>query len=98
MIETQQTISQWAEQTFGPAGSNLRVAVRANQEMAELLTRLAINDNDPAAATEIADIVITLYRVATRLNKDIDAEVQRKMAINRAREWELDGSGCGQHK
>jgi hypothetical protein len=37
VIEDQESISAWADQTFGPASSNARVAARANEVMAELL-------------------------------------------------------------
>lgn len=97
MSETQQTISQWANETFGPSGSNARVAARANEEMAELLRALTVDDNHPKAVEEIADIVIILYRVATRLGCDLHAEIDRKMAINRQRVWRQDGSGHGYH-
>src|SRR5262245_54112167 len=95
-MENQFTISEWAEQTFGPAGSNVRVAVRANEEMAELLRALTVDEKHPKAAEEVADIFV-LYRVATRLGVDINAEIERKMAINCKREWKLDGSGHGYH-
>jgi hypothetical protein len=96
-IETQKSISDWAVQTFGPTGSNLRVAIRANEEMAELLTILARNDNDLRAAEEAADLFIVLCRLFERLGVDFWAEIERKMKINRARSWTPDGSGCGQH-
>jgi hypothetical protein len=96
-MENQFTISAWAEQTFGPAGSNVRVAARANEEMAELLRALSVDEKHPKAAEEVADIFIVLYRVATRLGVDIHAEIERKMANNRKREWKLDGSGHGYH-
>lgn len=95
--ETQQTISEWIEETFGPAGSNARVVARANEEMAELLRDVTIDDAHPKAAEEIADVFIVLYRVATRLGVDIHELIDRKMAVNRARRWKLDGSGCGYH-
>lgn len=95
--EDQYTISAWATATFGPVGSNLSVAVRANQEMAELMRALAIADTHPKAAEEVADIVIILYRLADRLGVDLHAEIDRKMAINRGRTWLLDGNGHGQH-
>jgi hypothetical protein len=44
MIETQATIDEWRVATFG-TGSTLRAAIRANEEMAELLRCLA----DPCA-------------------------------------------------
>jgi len=49
--ETQETISQWAEETFGPVGSNASVAARANQEMSELLRALTSNDDNPGSCT-----------------------------------------------
>lgn len=95
--ENQISISEWANETFGPAGSNIRVAARANEEMAELLRALTVDDNNPKAAEEVADVFIVLYRVAWRLGVDIHHEIDKKMAINRKREWNLDGSGHGYH-
>lgn len=95
--ENQQTISQWASETFGEPGSNLRVAIRANTEMAELLRCLATDDAHPEAAEEVADVVIVLQRLATRLGVDLRQMVDTKMAINRKREWLLDGQGHGYH-
>lgn len=95
--ETQYTVSQWAELTFGPAGSILRVAVRANEEMAELLHAISVEDL-VKAKEELADVIIVLSRVATRLNCDMIVEVDKKMRINRSREWKLDGTGHGYHK
>lgn len=96
-METQAKISEWCEATFGPSSSNARVAARANEEMAELLRALTVDDKHPKAAEEIADVVIILSRLATRLGADLQAEVDRKMAVNRARVWKLDGSGHGYH-
>lgn len=95
--ETQESISAWATATFGPAGSNLSCAIRANREMAELLTALSRDDNDPKAAEEVADVVICLMRLMARLNADIQDAINRKMAINRGRKWKLDGDGHGSH-
>lgn len=97
MTETQATISSWADAAFGVPKSNLRIAVRMQAELSELLDKLAVNDTDPAAAEEVADIFIVAARLMERLGVDLQAEVQRKMAINRTRRWRLDGSGCGQH-
>lgn len=95
--ETQASISRWAFDTFGPASSNVRVATRANEEMAELLRALAADDKHPKAAEEIADVVIVLYRLATRLEVDLHEVIDRKMATNRNREWNRDNSGHGYH-
>ncbi len=97
MAETQESISQWCEATFGPTGSNARVAARANEEMAELLRALTVDDAQAKAPEEIADIVIILFRLATRLGVDLQQEIDRKMAVNRRRVWNLDGSGHGYH-
>lgn len=101
MIETQESISLWASETFGESGSNLRVAIRANEEMAELLRCLSVDDNNPKAAEELADVAIVLARLAVRLKADVvdvyGDEVNRKMAINRQRVWKRDGSGHGYH-
>ena len=97
MKETQATITEWIETTFGSAGSNARVVARANEEMAEILRAVTIDDNHPQIVEEIADVFIVLYRVATRLGVDIHEEIDRKMAVNRTRKWTLDGSGCGYH-
>ncbi len=97
MIENQISVSNWADETFGPSGSNARVAARSNEEMAELLRALTADDNHPKAAEEVADIVIILYRLATRLGIDLHQEIDRKMAINRDRIWNLDNTGHGYH-
>jgi NTP pyrophosphatase (non-canonical NTP hydrolase) len=96
-METEATIVAWADETFGPTSSNIRVAARANEEMAELLRALSADDNHPKAAAEIADVVIVLMRCARNLGTTVDAEVQRKMAINRGRIWNKDSTGHGYH-
>lgn len=98
MKENFETISQWADETFGPSTTNLRIATRANKEMGELLTALSINDSDQKAVEECADIHIVLCRIVRNLGGNFDEAIERKMQINREREWELDGSGHGQHK
>ena len=97
MPETETSIVEWADATFGRTSSNIRVAARANEEMSELLRALSVDENHPKAAEEIADIVIILMRVASQLGTTIAAEVDRKMAINRERVWKLDGTGHGYH-
>lgn len=95
--ENQFTISEWAEKTFGPVGSNARVCARANEEMAELLRALTSDDDDLEASEEIADIVIVLYRLADRLGVDLHECVDHKMLINRTRVWKRDDTGHGYH-
>jgi NTP pyrophosphatase (non-canonical NTP hydrolase) len=95
-VESQATINEWITSTFGETGSNFSVAARANQEMAELLMALAVDDDHPKAVEEAADIVIVLYRLAERRGMDLHAEIDRKMAINRARRWNV-ANGHGYH-
>lgn len=98
MRETQETIRTWGLATFGEARNNLLLAARANDEMAELLSELARDDNSPKAASEIADVVICLYRLAARMGVDVACAVDDKMAINRQRQWVTSGDGVGKHK
>lgn len=95
--ETQYTVSNWASGTFGTAKSNACIAARANEEMAELLRALTADDEHAKAREEIADIVIVLYRLATRLGFDLSSEIDAKMKVNRKRVWKLDGTGQGHH-
>jgi NTP pyrophosphatase (non-canonical NTP hydrolase) len=48
-------------------------------------------------AAEAADVLIVLYGVAHMRGFDLHAEVDRKMAINRARRWKANGDGTGYH-
>jgi NTP pyrophosphatase (non-canonical NTP hydrolase) len=95
--ETQVTVSDWADRAFGPATSNIRIAARANEEMAELLRALSIDDRSSKAPEEIADVVIILYRLARNLGADLHTEINLKMAVNRGREWKRDATGHGYH-
>lgn len=96
MAETQATINAWIAETFGEAGSNLSVAARTNEEMAELMMALAVDDRHPKTVEECADIVIILYRLAERMGQDLHAAVATKMAVNRARKWAV-ANGHGYH-
>jgi len=90
-------ISTWADETFGNVSSHARLAARANEEMAELL-RAATSDAAPEILLqEIADVVIPLFRLADRCGGDLMQAVDAKMAINRTREWNKDGTGHGYH-
>lgn len=72
MTETQASINEWVEQTFGPSASLLRIATRANEEMAELLHALSASDY-ASAAKEVADTIIVLCRLSQRSNFDLIA-------------------------
>ena len=96
-IETQSTITEWANDTFGRAKSNLSIAARALQEMSELITKLSADDKHVHAYDELADVEIVLARLWENLQYDRQTEINRKMRINRGRTWNLDGNGHGQH-
>ena len=93
----QEAISQWASDTFGPVRSNFTIAARANEEMAELLTCLAKDDNDPHAREEVADVIITLCRMVSRLGGNMAQDVRAKMEVNVRRKWKSRGDGMGDH-
>ena len=46
---------------------------------------------------EVADIYIILCGVASEIGCNIAVEVDRKMAINRARRWRITDEGHGYH-
>ncbi len=95
--ETQESITKWANETFGRSASNLRIAIRANEEMAELLRALSVDDAHEKALEECADVVIVLLRLISYLGGDLNEAIDQKMAINRSRQWNLDGNGHGYH-
>lgn len=99
MVWTQQQISDWADRTFGTAYDALTIGVRANEEMAELLTALAADRVGESAKVmeELADVVIVLKRLAAIHGGDLDAAIDRKMDINAKRDWKLRGDGTGFH-
>lgn len=96
MRETSQSIAQWALETFGPLRHPMRAAVRANEEMAELLV-MSATGNHAMIPEECADIAICLARLCDVYGVDLFLEIDRKMAVNRARNWKRDGTGCGYH-
>jgi len=96
MIETQETINQWQLETFNCA-SPLRIAVRANVEMAELLHELIQPDNDQSIGLECADITIMMMGICGALGISLQDQIDYKMAINRKREWAVTPDGRVQH-
>ncbi len=86
-----QAIVQWATETFGPVTPEAALD-RAALEWNEL------TDPDRAPTPEeAADVVICLAAHVAAAGGDLAAEVERKMAINRARAWVSNGDGTGRH-
>lgn len=97
-IETSKTIAQWGTETFGDAASVKAYAVRAQEELAELIEAIESGEPNQNIAYEAADVTILLHRVTGTLGLELYDAVDEKMAINRKREWRPDGNGVGQHK
>lgn len=73
MTETQETISTWAVDTFGSAGTHASVTARALREACELAQLLARPDGeapDLEVVMECADVAIVICRRAER--EDLD--------------------------
>lgn len=90
-------VTEWARQTFGTA-TPTRAAVRANEEMAELLKAACADWRErDKIMEEAADVVIVLCHLAGSLDEDLGRAIEKKMAKNRLRTWRLDGDGAGYH-
>ncbi len=94
--ENQESIQAWAEDAFGEPANVMRLVVRANMEMAELL-REAQGSDPFVIALEAADVLILLYRVVEACKFDLHRMVDEKMKINRKRKWIKAGDGTGYH-
>jgi hypothetical protein len=76
---------------------NLSRAIRAAEELAELIELLVADDNAAKAPEEVADIDIVLRGIDAAHGVERATMVDGKMAKNRARSWKLTGDGHGQH-
>ena len=94
--ETSNSIRVWGDETFGKVSDLSALVARARGELDEL--DQAIRANDAAEiGREAADIVILLHRLVALAGMDLAAEVDAKMAVNRARKWKAAGDGTGGH-
>ena len=75
----------------------MRKAVRAQEEMTEVLLAVARDLPPSEVVKELADVLIVMYDMAERLGYDLHATVDAKMEVNRKRVWEKDGTGCSYH-
>lgn len=91
--ETVQSVTEWANETFGPATIQRQVE-RAKEEFSELEQIMSVPCHPNKLAEEAADVVICLYRVIGTLDPEA---INKKMAKNRARKWNVGPDGCGQH-
>jgi len=95
-MELQTAISQWGDEAFGPVRDPIALVDRARLELTELADAVSAGEGAEIGG-EIADVVIILYRLADQFGLDLDAEVLRKLEINRARRWSAAGDGTGRH-
>ncbi len=94
--ETSNTIRVWGDATFGEVKDLTALVSRARGELDEL--EEAIRARDMAeAGREAADVVILLHRLVALAGMDLNEQVDTKMAINRARTWNVEGDGTGGH-
>lgn len=97
MKETGLTIGKWALDTFGDDANAHVLAARANEEMAEFMIEVARRGTPSQQMLEAADVVIVLAHWCSRWGVDLFEFVDKKMLINREREWNLKGDGTGYH-
>ena len=94
--ETSNSIRVWGDETFGKVGNLSALVARARGELDEL--DQAIRAKDTAEiGREAADVAILLHRLVALAGLDLAAEVDAKMAVNRARRWKPAGDGTGGH-
>lgn len=101
MSENQKSITEWAQLVFGVVARREMLVARCNEEMAELLSLVAQPPGGVTSlqvGTECADVFIVLCQIADAYKVDLQASVNYKMKINRARTWVTDGNGLGQHE
>ena len=96
-LENSATVNQWVAEAFGATDNEFRRVSRCNEEMSELITAIASDLASDKIAEEAADVAILLHLICARRGRDLGKEVDRKMAINRKREWAVDETGCGYH-
>lgn len=96
MKESQKSIAAWAEQVFGPVAEPVSLVKRAAIELDELTQ--AVRDQDAQEiGREAADVVILLSRLMHEYGLSLEEEVDKKMILNRERNWVSAGDGTGTH-
>lgn len=88
-MENQQTICDWARETFGTTGKDIEPIVKKlKEEFSELFEELSsTKTTQKRCLNECADIYIVLVQLANALGGSLQNEVDAKMVVNRARKW-----------
>jgi len=89
--ESFESMRQWGEETFGP-GEASRLVERAREEMENELIPAAEHGYTREATEEAADVVLILTRFP-----GLWEALQKKMRINRSRQWKRMDDGTGYH-
>lgn len=92
----QTEVNTWAQETFAES-SVLRVMIRGNKEMAELLSAIAHEKDSAHVAEECADVLFFLCQVCSRAGHSLEAELRKKLEINKKRSWAKGKDGSFQH-
>ncbi len=94
--ENQTTLNAWADDTFGKLTHIDPLMERFHDEVDELQTAVHF-DPPEKIVEEAADCVMMLYRIAGYYGLDIHEAIDKKMVVNREKEWVRDGFGNGKH-
>ena len=94
--ETQQSVTEWAEATFGHVTNPSVIVDRTKIEIEELLGAVTSGDK-VNIGKETADVIILLYRLLEIHGLKVDEVVNAKMAENRSRTGLAKGDGTGSH-
>lgn len=110
MTETFKTIGDWIEETFGDSNrldmSDWYVYQaqfdRVKDEFLELEEEVSPPSGTGgtsmgAVGREAADVVISLAGMCRRYGIDLQEEVNKKMVVNREREWAVLPNGTARH-
>ena len=91
--ETSHTIERWRQDTFGTCFNADILVDRAAAEFAEFQAA----ETPAAQAEEAVDTIIVLLSLLGHFGVDARRAIDAKMAVNRKRQWRLNGDGTGQH-
>jgi NTP pyrophosphatase (non-canonical NTP hydrolase) len=95
-MSLQKDILDWAEETFG-VNTDLKIAIRGNKEMAELVSTISNGMGTKDIGEECADVAFFLMQICEKHGVDLYGEIAAKLVINRKRSWEIASDGSHQH-
>lgn len=95
-MSLQKEVLDWAEGEFG-VNPELKIAIRGNKEMAELVSTISNGGTKKSMGEECADVAFFLIQICEKNGFDLMDEVTKKLVINRKREWMIASDGSHQH-